>query len=88
MLEKTLLITNETGIHARPAAALVKHAMRFESDIHIHRGGNQYDAKSIMNVMSMGVRQGEEIRLVVKGPDEALAFEELVELIENNFKEA
>ena len=88
MLEKTLLITNETGIHARPAAVLVKHAMRFESDINIYRGGNEYDAKSIMNVMSMGVRQGEEIHLVIKGPDESQAFEEMVQLIENNFKEA
>lgn len=88
MLEKTLLISNETGIHARPAAVLVKHAMRFESDIYIYRDGNQYDAKSIMNVMSMGVRQGEEIHLVIKGPDEAQAFQELEQLIKNNFKEA
>ncbi|SFI11366.1 phosphocarrier protein [Tindallia magadiensis] len=88
MLEKNILIKNETGIHARPAAILVKHAMRFESDINIYRSGNVYDAKSIMNVMSMGVRQGEEIHLVVKGPDEIQAFEKIVELIENNFKEA
>ncbi|SDY51948.1 HPr family phosphocarrier protein [Tindallia californiensis] len=88
MLEKNILIKNETGIHARPAAILVKYAMRFESDINIYRSGNVYDAKSIMNVMSMGVRQGEEIHLVVKGPDEIQAFEEIVKLIENNFKEA
>ena len=88
MLEKNIRIMHDTGIHARPAAVLVKVAMRYESDIYLYRDGNEYDAKSIMNVMSMGVRQGEEIHLVIKGPDETQAFEELVQLIENSFKEA
>lgn len=88
MLEKTICVTNETGIHARPAAVLVKVAMRYKSDIYIYRGGNEYDAKSIMNVMSMGVRRGEEIHLQVSGIDETEAFQAITELIENDFKEA
>ncbi len=87
MLEKTIRITNETGIHARPAAVLVKVAMRFKSDIFIIRSGNEYDAKSIMNVMSMGVRKGEEIHLKISGPDEAEAFQTITALMENDFKE-
>lgn len=88
MLEKTICVTNETGIHARPAAVLVKVAMKYQSDIFIYRGGNEYDAKSIMNVMSMGVRKGEEIHLKINGPDETQAFQTITELIENDFKEA
>lgn len=88
MLEKTMCITNETGIHARPAAVLVKVAMRFESDILIYRSGNEYDAKSIMNVMSMGVRKGEDIHLKISGKDEVEAFQSITTLIENDFKEA
>ena len=88
MLEKVLQVTNETGIHARPAAILVKVAMRFDSDIFVYRGDNEYDAKSIMNVMSMGVRKGEEIHLRVSGSDEAEAFRTITALIENDFKEA
>ncbi|SMP62674.1 HPr family phosphocarrier protein [Anoxynatronum buryatiense] len=88
MLEKVIQVTNETGIHARPAAILVKVAMRFDSDIFVYRSGNEYDAKSIMNVMSMGVRKGEEVHLKVNGPDEAEAFRTITALIENDFKEA
>jgi phosphotransferase system HPr (HPr) family protein len=88
MLEKNIRIMHETGIHARPAAMLVKVAMRFESDIHLYRDGNQYDAKSIMNVMSMGVRKGEEVHLKVTGQDEHEAFRAITELIDNDFKEA
>jgi phosphotransferase system HPr (HPr) family protein len=87
MLEKTMCVMNETGIHARPAAVLVKVAMQFDSDIYIYRGGNEYDAKSIMNVMSMGVRKGQEIHLKVSGPDEREAFQAITTLIENDFKE-
>ena len=87
MLEKTITVTNETGIHARPAAILVKVAMKFKSDIQIFRNGNEYDAKSIMNVMSMGVRKGEAIHLRVSGPDEAEAFQAITTLMENDFKE-
>ncbi len=88
MLEKKICITNETGIHARPAAVLVKVAMRFASEILIYRGQNAYDAKSIMNVMSMGVRKGESIGLYVNGSDEKEAFQTITTLIENDFKEA
>ncbi len=88
MFEKTICVTNETGIHARPAAVLVKVAMRYEADIFIYRGGNEYDAKSIMNVMSMGVRKGEEIHLKVSGSDETEAFQAITALIENDFREA
>ncbi|MDW7676432.1 MAG: HPr family phosphocarrier protein [Bacillota bacterium] len=87
MLEKTICVMNETGIHARPAAVLVKVAMQFDSDIFIYRGGNEYDAKSIMNVMSMGVRKGQEIHLKIIGPDEREAFQAITTLIENDFKE-
>ena len=82
-----MCVMNETGIHARPAAVLVKVAMQFDSDIYIYRGGNEYDAKSIMNVMSMGVRKGQEIHLKVSGQDETEAFQAITTLIENDFKE-
>ena len=62
-------ITDELGIHARPAGLLVKEAAKFESKIMIASPKKEVDAKRIMGVMSMGAKQGDLIRVTVEGPD-------------------
>ncbi|MDK2918141.1 MAG: phosphocarrier protein HPr [Candidatus Petromonas sp.] len=87
-MEKTVKILNESGLHARPAALLVKTASQFKSDIKIEFNGIAANAKSIMNVMSMGLKKDDEIKLVIEGPDAEEAMKALVELIESKFNEA
>lgn len=83
MLEKRIRIENESGLNARASSLLVREATRFKSESFILKDGNEYNCKSIMHVMSMMARQGEEILLKVEGPDEEKAFKVLVDLIEN-----
>jgi len=53
MIEKEMVISNRLGLHARPAALLVKAAARFMSNIYISKEGNEINGKSIMGVMTL-----------------------------------
>ncbi len=87
MIQEIIKITNKHGLHARPAAHLVKVAGKFDSDVKIYKDGLEVNGKSIMGVMMLAAEQGSEIELVVDGPDEQEAFKAIVELIEKNFYE-
>ncbi|QSQ10317.1 HPr-like protein Crh [Koleobacter methoxysyntrophicus] len=87
MYEKTVTVKNKTGLHARPAAMFVQSAGKFASEIWIEKEGKKVNAKSIMGVMSLGVSQGTEIKIIAKGEDEREAVEKLSELINSNFGE-
>ncbi|MFZ5968387.1 MAG: HPr family phosphocarrier protein [Bacillota bacterium] len=86
-MEKTLKILNQQGLHARPAAILTKTAAGFKSDIHILYKDITANAKSIMNIMSLGLNKDAEFVLAVNGPDEEKAFDTIVQLIESKFGE-
>ncbi|WP_069998943.1 HPr family phosphocarrier protein [Cellulosilyticum sp. I15G10I2] len=82
MEQVVITVKNETGIHARPASQLVKKAVTFSSTIKIEKEGQTADAKRILNVMALNVKQGETIKLIVEGADEkeaALAMKEIIE---------
>lgn len=83
LLEKKVTVKLETGLQARPAAQFVQEANRFQSDIFIEKDNKKINAKSIMGIMSLAVRRGEEIQLVVDGVDEEEAMESLTKFIEN-----
>jgi len=70
-------ITDALGIHARPAGLLVKEADKFQSDIKIKSPSKakEVNAKRIMGVMSLGVKQGETITVTCNGADEDAAAE-------------
>ena len=87
MIQKTIVVKNKSGLHARPAAQFVKIANKYKSDIEIEKQGMKVNAKSIMGVMSLAVSPGTEIAIYAKGKDEAEAMEELVALIESHFGE-
>lgn len=83
MKEFTYVITDEQGLHARPAGVLVKQAAGYKSSVVIGKGGKDVDAKRIFAVMGLGVKCGEEVTVKVDGEDEeAAAFE-----LETFFKE-
>ncbi|MDA3128723.1 HPr family phosphocarrier protein [Aliibacillus thermotolerans] len=83
MLEKQVEVKLETGLQARPAAQFVQEANRFQSDIFIEKEDKKINAKSIMGIMSIAVRRGEKIQLVVDGVDEEEAMESLTKFIES-----
>jgi len=75
MVKKSFRITNEQGIHARPATTLVKVAMDFKSDISLSALKKTVDFKSIMGVMSLGIYSGTVIEIKCEGEDENEALE-------------
>lgn len=76
-------ITNDTGLHARPATLLVKKASSFKSDVSIEANGKKVNAKSLIGILSLGATKNTEITIITSGEDEANAAQELVNLIEN-----
>jgi phosphocarrier protein len=87
MIKKKVTIVNEAGLHARPAAALVKTASKFQSDFFIHMYGYRVNGKSILGVMTLAAEKGAELELEVKGNDEKEALNAITQLIENGFDE-
>ncbi len=81
MIEREITLTNDSGLHARPAARFAKLASNFSSDITIIYKEKKYNAKSVMRVMTLGIPYGESFLLQVDGQDEKEALTELEELI-------
>jgi phosphotransferase system HPr (HPr) family protein len=76
MREKEIRVTIENGLHARPAADFVKKVNQYKSKIELVSGEKRMNAKSILNLMSAAIREGQTIKVIVEGEDEseALAF--------------
>ncbi len=84
MKELTYVISDEMGIHARPAGLLVKAVSRFQSNITIQKGQAEGNAKSIIALMTLGVKRGDEVTFLIDGPDEAEASESLGVFLKEN----
>ncbi|AKL94838.1 phosphotransferase system, phosphocarrier protein HPr [Clostridium aceticum] len=87
MIIKNITVKNASGIHARPATLIVKEVSKFQSDITFIKGEHEVNAKSIMGLMAMAAKQGEEIEIKVEGPDEKEALTAIINLFESNFSE-
>ena len=77
-------ITDELGIHARPAGMLVKEASKFASKIMIASPKKEVDAKRIMGVMGLGVKGGDTVKLTIEGEDEEAAAAAMQAFLEGN----
>ncbi|WP_318504984.1 phosphocarrier protein HPr [Bacillus sp. T3] len=77
MVEKQYKVIAETGIHARPATLLVQAASKFNSDIQLEYKEKKVNLKSIMGVMSLGIGQGAEFKIIIDGSDEQDALQGL-----------
>ncbi len=84
MQEFRYVITDEIGIHARPAGLLVKEAKGFDSKITLEANGKSADATRLMSVMGMGVKQGTEVVIKAEGPDEKAAAAKMEEFMKAN----
>lgn len=67
MQQFTYTITDPIGLHARPAGLLVRAARALDSTVTIRRGDRSVSAVELMNLMSMGVRQGEQVTVTIEG---------------------
>lgn len=84
MREIQYIITDEQGIHARPAGRIGKIARGFTSKIMISNGVKEVDLKQIIGVMGLGVKKGESIRITFEGVDEAAAAEAVEAFLKAN----
>ena len=88
MIEKTVVITNRLGIHARPATVFVQAASKHDADIFLSKGDvSRVNGKSIMGVMMLAAEQGAQITVKAEGEDAEAAVEALFVLLQSNFEE-
>lgn len=83
MFSAEVEVRSKCGLHARPAAEFVKCACKFKSKVTIIKQEKQYNGKSMIAVISAGIKKDDRITLSVDGEDEIQAVKELVSLIEN-----
>ena len=88
MAERSVQILNKNGLHARPAAEIVKAASRFKSDITIVRDDLEVNGKSIMGVMMLAAECGAVLTLRASGPDDEDAVGTIAEIIAAKFGES
>ena len=86
-IERTFVISNKLGLHARPAAVFVQTANRYEASVEVQKDELKTDGKSIMGIMTLAAEMGSSITVRLTGKDAAAALEALAKLIESNFGE-
>ena len=87
MSEREVLIVNPLGLHARPAAQIVRTATDFAADIRLEKDGMEVNGKSIMGVMMLAAEHGSEVHIRCVGADAADAVEALAALVASGFEE-
>jgi phosphocarrier protein HPr len=87
MLEKSIVVSNKLGLHARAAAKLTRLAGQFSCDIFISRGARKVNAKSIMGVMMLAAGKGTTVELQADGGDAQEALNAIEELFNDRFGE-
>lgn len=80
-------LSNEHGLHARPAGLLIQTCSKFQSKISLIKNGQSFNCKSMLGVLKMAGAKGDQLVLEVDGTDEAEALEAVKALIQANFNE-
>ena len=87
MVERSVQVVNKNGLHARPAAEIVKAAAKFRSDITIVRDDLEFNGKSIMGVMMLAAECGATVTIRADGDDAHEALDALSALVASRFGE-
>jgi len=87
MEKRTVVVSNATGVHLRPSGLIAKTAETFEARITLRKQGDAADAKSIMEVMTLGMMPDDFIDIEAEGPDEESAAEAIAKLFKDKFGE-
>ncbi|MCH3916884.1 MAG: HPr family phosphocarrier protein [Spirochaetia bacterium] len=87
MVTRNLEVCNRAGIHARPAAMIVKVANKFASNLYMEKEDMKINGKSIMGVITLGAGYKSKIKITCDGKDEAAMADALEKLFKNRFEE-
>lgn len=87
MISKEVTITNSVGLHARPATYFIREANAYQSSIWVECGERRANAKSLLGVLSLGIKKDTTVNLIAEGPDEKDAIAGLEALIITGFSD-
>ena len=87
MIEKSVKIVNNAGLHTRPAATIVKLASKYKCEFFISKDGLNINGKSIIGVMTLAAEMDSELLLTFEGDDEKEASEEISDYFNRGFDE-
>ena len=87
MKTRDVVITNASGLHARPATFFIQKANSYKCTILVEKDDRKVNAKSLLGVLSLGIAKGMTITLIADGQDEESAIKGLDELIQTGFAE-
>jgi phosphocarrier protein len=85
---KELVVQNKLGIHARPAAMIVRITNKFKSEVFVEKDEEQVNGKSIMGLMMLAAGKGSKVKFLATGEDAAQMLAELEQLFARKFDEA
>jgi len=83
MKELNIYLSNQSGLHARPAKNFVNFVKEYSSDIAVLHGEKKANGKSLISILTLGVESGSTIKIEINGEDEETVFRSLKESIEN-----
>lgn len=87
MVTRELKVFNRAGIHARPAASIVKLANKYESELYLEKENMKINGKSIMGIITLGATHQSTIVMNCDGQDEKQMADAIQSLFENRFEE-
>ncbi len=87
VVSSEVIINNELGLHARPAALLAKEASKYKSDIRLIMNETEVDAKSILDILTLAASKGKSLKLVARGEDAKEAIINIQKIFEQGFGE-
>lgn len=87
MKTRDVVITNASGLHARPATFFIQKANSYKSTILVEKDDRKVNAKSLLGVLSLGIAKGMTVTLIADGQDEDVALNGLASLINSGFNE-
>jgi phosphocarrier protein len=82
MVKREMAITNNIGLHARPATFFIQKANTFKSSVWIEKDDRKVNAKSLLGVLSLGIAKGMVVTLIADGVDENEAVDGLINLVQ------
>ncbi len=87
MISKEVVISNQVGLHARPATFFIQKANEYKASIWVEKDDRRVNAKSLLGVLSLGIVKGTSITIIADGADEEEAVAALSALIASDFAE-
>jgi phosphocarrier protein len=87
-LTRELIVQNKMGIHARPAAMVVRITNKFKAEVFVEKDDEKVNGKSIMGLMMLAAGPGSKVKFIVSGPEAAAMIAELEQLFARKFDEA